>query len=89
MLCDLSFSPYCIVMYTPLQRLNATISSYLEMKVPDHMTVLFYGFPKSNMYAKDFPVNLLRNIGIRTVTTSHFLMLDMDMWINGIFELID
>ena len=27
-----------------------------------------------------FPVNLLRNIGIRHVVTSHFLVLDMDVW---------
>lgn len=35
------------------------------------------------MYAKDFPVNLLRNVGIRMIQTSHFLVLDMDMWVNS------
>ena len=28
----------------------------------------------------DFPVNLLRNICIRHITTSHFMVLDIDMW---------
>lgn len=44
---------------------------------------MIYTYEKSNMYAYDFPVNLLRNVGIRQVETSHFLLLDMDMWLNG------
>lgn len=72
-------------MYTPLREMESVISEYLKMNVTDRMTVLFYGYSSSYVYAADFPVNLLRNIGIRTVTTSHFLMLDMDMWINGTY----
>ena len=27
-----------------------------------------------------FPINKLRNIGIRSIETTHFLLFDMDLW---------
>ena len=35
------------------------------------------------MYSTDFPINLLRNIIISTVRTSHFLVIDMDIMVSS------
>ena len=74
-------------MYVPKTSLDESIEQYLRIIQPvassDRLSIIFYSFNKYNVYAESFPVNLLRNVGIRTVTTSHFLMLDMDMWVNG------
>ena len=74
---------YCIVVYCKLREVKAAIQEYLALKPSNRITMLFYSFYPDNMYAYDFPVNLLRNVGIRQVETSHFVMLDMDMWVNG------
>ena len=39
---------------------------------------------KSSPFYSSFPVNKLRNIAIRHVVTSHFLVMDMDLWPTGI-----
>ena len=71
------------VIYCSDSELASSVTSYLASQPPDRVTTLFYSHSRKNVYAKDFPVNLLRNVGIRTVRTSHFLVLDMDMWVNG------
>ena len=75
---------YCIVMYCKLREVKSAIQEYLYFSPSNRITILFYSFYPDNMYANDFPVNLLRNVGIRQVETSHFVMLDMDMWVNSI-----
>ena len=52
---------------TSLTASGGTVMILYQVK-PDH----------PNYY--DFPVNLLRNICIRHITTSHFMVLDIDMW---------
>lgn len=70
-------------MYCTESEVQSTIKEYLRFNDTDRLTILFYGYRPNNKYAKDFPVNLLRNVGIRQIKTSHFLMLDMDMWMKG------
>ena len=54
-----------------------TIIEYLNSHyLPDRLTILLYLMPKKGT----FPVNLLRNLGIRNIETSHFQVLDMDLW---------
>lgn len=70
-------------MYCKEKEVQSTIKEYLRFNDTDRLTILFYSYRPGNQYANDFPVNLLRNVGIRQITTSHFLMLDMDMWVKG------
>lgn len=70
-------------MYCKENEVQSTIKEYLRFNDTDRLTILFYGYRPNNKYANDFPVNLLRNVGIRQIKTSHFLMLDMDMWMKG------
>ncbi|KAK8800060.1 hypothetical protein WA588_002878, partial [Blastocystis sp. NMH] len=46
---------------------------------PSTEVILMVASPKSPHFSH-FPINRLRNIAIRHVTTSHFLVLDMDLW---------
>ena len=45
--------------------------------------VIYVALPGS-FFHSNYPINILRNLGIRQVRTSHFLLLDMDMWLSGI-----
>jgi singapore isolate B (sub-type 7) whole genome shotgun sequence assembly, scaffold_4 len=45
--------------------------------LPDRVTTLVYSVQSS-----EFPINLLRNLGIRNVETSHFIVLDMDLMLS-------
>lgn len=58
---------------------NAT-QAVAELRLPPKFTVILYIVEPKDPDFFDFPVNRLRNIGIRNVRTTHFLMLDMDMW---------
>ena len=75
--------PFVFVIYCSDSELDSSITTYLTSNPPNRVTTLFYSHSRKNMYAKDFPVNLLRNVGIRMIQTSHFLVLDMDMWVNS------
>ena len=68
------------MIYCSDSELTSSVTTYLASNPPARVTALFYSHGRKNVYAKDFPVNLLRNVGIRAVRTSHFLVLDMDMW---------
>ena len=48
-----------------------------ERVLPDRLTLILYIVSK---FAKIFPINLLRNVGIRNVRTTHYVVMDMDMW---------
>ena len=49
----------------------------LSLDIPDRITIVIR--PVRDRCTK-FYVNLLRNIAIRSIRTSHFLILDMDLW---------
>ena len=34
-------------------------------------------------FATNYPINILRNLGILNTATSHYVVLDMDMWMSG------
>lgn len=70
-------------MYCKSREVEDSIQKFLSFSPSDRIIMLFYSVSPDNMYAQDFPVNLLRNVGIRQVETSHFVMLDMDMWVSG------
>ena len=47
-----------------------------QMDIPKRMNVIAYFGDSANPY----PINMLRNIAMDHVTTSHFWLADMDMW---------
>lgn len=60
--------------------LTEAIQSLKELNLPIYFSVIFYIVSDGDRYVNDFPVNLLRNVAIRNVVTTHYLVLDMDMW---------
>ena len=57
------------------------ISEYIRNTyLPSRLTIIMYLMGPKNPSAKQFPVNLLRNLAIRNVETSHYLIMDMDLW---------
>ena len=64
---------------------------------PDHfklcarrVTLLAYISQPDSFFHDNFPINIIRNIGIRHATTSHFILLDMDILIssNAYYDMI-
>ena len=51
-----------------------------ELALPPRVRIIFYTQLASRDIPGVFPVNKLRNIAIVNVVTTHFLVLDMDMW---------
>ena len=46
------------------------------------ITLLAYISRNNSFFHANYPINILRNIGIRHTRTSHFLVLDTDMWVS-------
>ena len=51
-----------------------------KLHLPDRVRIILYIVSARSSEATDFPVNKLRNIAIVNIVTTHFLVLDMDMW---------
>lgn len=56
---------------------KAIIEKIHSLHLPDRITIILV--PVKDMCNK-FYVNWLRNIAIRAIRTTHFLVLDMDLW---------
>ena len=48
--------------------------------LPPRLTIILHLFGYANPKALSFPVNYLRNLAIRNVETTHYMILDMDLW---------
>ena len=48
----------------------------------DRVFIAVYHSANNSFFSSNYPINILRNIGIRNVETSHYLMLDADMILN-------
>ena len=59
---------------------KAIIDYLREHYIPKRLTLLIYLVSPRNPQYKTFPVNMLRNLAIRNVRTSHYMIMDMDMW---------
>lgn len=46
----------------------------------ERLTVLLYLVDPNADEALDFPINKLRNLGIRSTHTTHYMVIDMDVW---------
>lgn len=83
----LTSSPIVFVMYLKEEELDG-FNSFLQQKnssilCHDRIRIYSYVVSEGTFFYKNFPINILRNIGIHHVRTSHFLMLDIDMWMSG------
>ena len=56
---------------------SAVVNKILSLNLPDRVTVIVMT-TRDNCFK--FYVNQLRNIAITSIRTSHFLILDMDLW---------
>lgn len=66
-------------MWVKEDELNEVQSQITQLDNPQ-LTIILYHVPSDHPNYYDFPVNMLRNICIRTIQTSHFMFLDVDMW---------
>lgn len=46
----------------------------------DRIRILSYVAEKNSFFYTNFPINILRNIGIHHTLTTHFILFDIDMW---------
>ena len=74
------FSPLVATIHLPHNRLDAARKLVPSLALPPRFTVILHAVKRKERYFNDFPVNLLRNIAIKNVRTTHFLVTDMDLW---------
>ena len=76
----LMYSPMIIVVNGHSDEERA-ISEYIRNTyLPSRLTIIMYLMGHKNPMTKQFPVNLLRNLAIRNVETTHYLIMDMDLF---------
>ena len=73
-------SPFVIVVYILPYKVRETKNFIYLMNLPPRVQIILYITQKGIDRDNVFPVNKLRNIGIVNIETSHFIVLDMDMW---------
>lgn len=69
--------PYVIVISVPKNKQQETVRMLGSIHLPERVTTLVYALSSSL-----FPINFLRNLGIRNIKTSHFMVLDMDLMLS-------
>ena len=51
--------------------------------LPQRFVLILFLVNQKNRYYNHFPMNLLRNIGISNVMTSHYIVMDIDLHISS------
>ena len=74
------YSPLVLVLNGPLSDQADILYTLETTYLPSRLTILVYLIPPSSPEQGQFPVNKLRNLGIRNIATTHFQVLDMDLW---------
>ena len=64
---------------------NALLLEKYKILCEDRIRIVTYVAEKDSFFYSNYPINILRNLGIRHVRTSHFILLDMDMWMSSSF----
>ncbi len=82
----LSCSPIVFVIHL-LEEQQSNLDEFLRdsshsILCNPRIRILTYVAEKGAFFYDNYPINILRNIGIRNVRTSHFIVLDMDMWMS-------
>ena len=76
----MSCRPMIIVINGNLQEEKAVVDYLRSNYLPSRLMVLVYLMGPLHPQSKNFPVNFLRNLAIRNVETTHYIIMDMDMW---------
>ncbi|KAK8809501.1 hypothetical protein WA158_000444 [Blastocystis sp. Blastoise] len=69
--------PLSIAVYCPTEKKKEIEYILTKLSLPSRVKVIVH-IAKT----EDYPINLLRNIAIESIETSHFWVADMDMWPN-------
>lgn len=72
-----------LVMHTLSQNENYAIRFINNHHFPKRLTFLLYLVDSQHPHYTTFPINLLRNLAIRNIRTTHFLILDMDLRVSS------
>lgn len=75
----------CIAVWAKEEEEAALTEKIEAMSISEKVMFILYVANRRHHYYYDFPVNYLRNVCIRRITTSHFLFLDIDMWMTSRF----
>ena len=76
--------PASITLYVSRTEADVAYNYIQSHDLPSRLTLLLYIHNGS----KHFPINKLRNLAIRNIETSHFLILDSDLMISSCFSAI-
>ena len=68
---------FVLVISTSVDMQQLTVDFLGSLFLPSRVTTIVYTVESSV-----FPINLLRNLGIRNIETSHFIVLDMDLMLS-------
>lgn len=71
---------YSIAVLTHAKQVKDTVELIKSLRLPPRVRIILYIPQKNSKELNDYPVNKLRNIAIVNIVTTHFLVMDMDMW---------
>ena len=88
----ITLSPIVFVVHLKEEEVTS-FRSFLKRKnssilCRNRIQIITYVVRKGVFFYDNYPINILRNLGIRHVRTNHFAVLDIDMWMSGIVESI-
>ena len=72
-------SPLILVLWVKEESKPTIQQIILDNHFPRRVTILLVSYTPSNAYNSVFPINLLRNIGLQAVATTHVCVLDSDI----------
>ena len=70
--------PIIAVVYLQEGRGGTFEETLRSLGLPSRVEVITAENSRKNVYAHHFPINLLRNVGLMSVTTSHAMVIDSD-----------
>ena len=74
---------YVFVITTTLSDRRSLLRELGSLYLSSRITTIIYTLDSSS-----FPINKLRNLGIRNIQTTHFMMLDMDLVLSRMFVIL-
>ena len=72
-----------VVIWASWNEDHKLVSQIIARRLPSRVSVVLVTYGMHNAFSGSFPINLLRDIGLRAVVTSHVLVLDSDIRIPG------
>lgn len=84
--CSFLCSPLLLVIWAKDENKYKLQQQIVSRHFPPRVTTLLVSYRPSNVYHSVFPINLLRNIGLRAVQTTHVCVLDSDLFLSRSFH---